>query len=155
RVQGTHGRVAADGAEGGHPQVAAHQVVAAPAHDVAAWATGLAIAVHAAGRLDRQHAEIGDQLSGRGKAVDVQDKGGEHSGGNHPNAGNSIEVIGLGKGAVGGPEQVFQAFLPSAGVAELADLVAHQLGGGGPVEGGDGRAGVLQQRGDLGVGQVG
>jgi hypothetical protein len=74
-VQRPHGGVATDRRQGGHPQVAAHQVVAAPAHDKTAGGAGLAIALDAAGDLDGQRAEEGDQLAGAGEAVDVHDEG--------------------------------------------------------------------------------
>src|SRR5262249_45198682 len=61
RVQRLDRRVTAAGAERGHPQVAADQVVAAPAHDEAAWGAGLTVPLDTTGHLDRQHTEVGDQ----------------------------------------------------------------------------------------------
>jgi transposase len=45
RVQETNGGVARDGAQGGHPEIAAHQIVAAAAHDVAFGRAGVAVAI--------------------------------------------------------------------------------------------------------------
>ena len=104
--------------------------------------------------LDGQDAEVGDQLAGRLEAVDVEDEGGQHGGGDGADAGDGVEVVGLRQGAVGGNQQVFQAFLPGGGVAELADVVAHQFLDGRAGQGGDGASGVFEQRGDLGVGQI-
>ena len=64
------------------------------------------------------------------EAVDVEDEGGEDGGGDGADAGDGVEVVGVGQGAIGGNQQVFQAFLPGADVAELADLVADQFGDG-------------------------
>ena len=63
-------------------------------------------------------------------------------------------MVDLRQGAVGGNEQVFQAFLPCAGVAELSDVVAHQFLDRRSLQGGDGGAGVFEQGGGLGVGQI-
>ncbi len=124
------------------------------AHDVAARRAGLAVAINAAGHLDGQHAEVGDQFAGRLEAVDVEDEGGQHGRGDFADAGDGVEVVGPRQGAVGVNQQVFQAFLPGGGVTELADLVAQQLLDGRAVQGGDGGAGVLKQGGDVGVRQV-
>jgi hypothetical protein len=64
-------RVTGHGAQGGHPQVAAHQVVAARRHDLAFRAARFAVAIGATRHFDRQRAEILDQLVGRLEAVDV------------------------------------------------------------------------------------
>src|SRR5262249_23368640 len=49
RVEGSCRRVVTDGTERSHPQVAADQVVAAPAHDVAARPARLTVAIDTAG----------------------------------------------------------------------------------------------------------
>jgi hypothetical protein len=126
-VQRADGRVAADRRQGGHPQVAADQVVATAAHDVAPWRACLAIAVDAAGNFDGQRAEVGDEFPRRVKAVDVEDEGGEDGCGDGANAGNGVEMIGSRQALIGGNEQGFQAFLPGADVADLADLIADKF----------------------------
>ena len=93
---------------------------------------GLAIALDAAGDLDGQRAEEGDQLAGAGEAVDVHDEGREHGRGDVADAAEGVQVVGLRQRALGGNQQVFQAFLPRAGIAELAHLLADQFGGRAP-----------------------
>jgi hypothetical protein len=51
-IEGAHGGVVLHGAEARHPQIAADQIVAAPAHDVALRSAWLAVAIDAAGRFD-------------------------------------------------------------------------------------------------------
>jgi len=154
-VEGAHGRVKAHGRQGGHPQVAAHQVVAAPAHDVAARPARLAVAIDAAAHLDGERAEVGDELAGGVEAVDVEDEGGEDGGGDGADARDGVEVIGLRQAAIGPNQQVFQAFLPGVAIAELSDLIAQQFLGGRPGQRGDRGACVSEQRGDVLVGEVG
>jgi hypothetical protein len=154
-IQGPHRRVAAQGAQGRHPQVASHQIVASPAHDPTPGRAGLAVTLDAAGDLDGQHAEIGDQLGRAGKAFDVEDEGGQHGRGDHADAGNGVQVIGLRQGLVGGNQQVFQAFLAGAAVTQLADVVAYQLLDGRAGQGGDGGVRCCQQGSHLGLRQIG
>src|SRR5207244_13443124 len=106
KVQRAHGRVAAHRAEGCHPQIAAHQVVAAAAQDVAARPACLAVAINTAGDFDGQHPEVGDQLARRREAVDVQDEGREYGGGDCTDAGNAGELVVVRQGLVGGNEQL-------------------------------------------------
>ena len=155
RVQRLDRRVTAAGAERGHPQVAADQVVAAPAHDEAAWGAGLTVPLDTTGHLDRQHTEVGDQLAGHREAVAVEEEGGQHGRGDGAAAGNGVEVVGLRRGAIGRNQQGFQAFLACADVAELADLLANQRRGRGAVERGDRRAGQVEERGHVLVGERG
>src|SRR5439155_24619842 len=103
------GRVAADRRQGGHPQVAADQVVAALAHDVPMRPPRLPVAIDAAAHLDGEDAEVGDELAGGVEAVDVADAGGEDSGGEVADARDGSEVVDLGQAAVGLDQQVFQA----------------------------------------------
>lgn len=92
-IERAHRRVAADGGQGGHPQGAAHQVVAAGAHHGAARAAGLAVALDAAADLDGEDAEVSDQLVGRGEALAVENKGGQHRGRDVADAVDAVEVI--------------------------------------------------------------
>jgi hypothetical protein len=57
------------------------------AHDPAAWAACLAVAIDAAADLDGQDAQVGHQFAGRREAVDVEDEGGEDGGGDSPMPG--------------------------------------------------------------------
>src|SRR5262249_10838385 len=102
----------------------------------------------------RQHAEICDQFVRRREAVGVSQEGGEHGGGDGADARDGVEVVSVGEGAVGGNQQVFQAFLPGAAVAELADLFADQLLGGRSLERGNGGAGVVEERGHVPLGHI-
>src|SRR5262249_14872797 len=70
-------------------------------------------------------------------------------------AGDGIEVVGLRQGVIGTNQQVFQAFLSCADVAELPHLIAHQFLGDRAAQGGNRTAGMLEKRGALLGGQVG
>ena len=153
-VQRADGGVMTNGGQGGHPQVAADQVVAAPAHDVTFRSARFAVAIDAAAHFDRHGAEVGDKLVGRLEAFDVEDEGAEDGGREVADAGDRVEIIGLGQLVIGGGQHDFQAFFAGGGVAELADLIAHQVGDGGGGQGSDGSAGVLEQGVDLLVRQV-
>ena len=131
-VQGAHRRVAAHRRQGGHPQVAAHQIVAAPAHDVATRPPRLAVASNAAGHLEGQHAEGGDEFVGTVEAVDVEEEGREHGGGDGADARDGVEVVGLGQRPIG---------LESAGFPGVFDGPGYR-GVGGPD-----RAPIRQQPG--------
>jgi hypothetical protein len=87
--------------------------------------------------------------------VDVHDEGCEHGRGDVAKAADSVQVVGLRQRAIGGNQQVFQAFLPRAGIAELAHLLADQFGGHALRQRRYRGAGILQQRRDVLVGQVG
>src|SRR5205807_7869360 len=87
---------------GGHPQVAAHQVVAALTPDVAVGAPGLAVAIDAAGHLDGERAEGGDALVGGVEAVAVEDEGRPHGGGDGADARDGVEGRGPGPVPVAG-----------------------------------------------------
>jgi hypothetical protein len=97
---------------------------------------------------------VGHQLAGRREALDVQGEGGAHRGGDSADAGNGGEVVFLWQASVGSNQQLIQAFLPRARVAELADVVADQLLGGRAPKRGDRVAGVLQEGAGLDVGEV-
>ena len=71
-----------------------------------------------------------------------------------PTPGMVSRRLARGRPAVGGNQQVFQAFLPGAVVADLPDVVAHQLLDGRAGQGSDGGLGVFEQGADLGVGQI-
>ena len=64
--------------------------------------------------------------------------GGEDGRGDIAEAGDGGEAVVVGKLPIGGNEQGFEAFLPGAGVADLADLIADQFVGDGPVQRADG-----------------
>ena len=127
-VEGAHGGVVAHGAEGGHPEVATHQVVATPGHDVAFGNARLAIAIDAGADLDGHDAEVGDELVGRLEAVDVANEGGEDGGGDCADAGNGVEMVWVGKLTIRVHQGFFQAQLACAHVAQLTHLVAHEFG---------------------------
>ena len=141
--------------EGGHPQVAADQVVAAAAHDEAARPARLAVAIDAAADLDGEHAEVGDELARGGEAVDVEDEGGEDGGGDGADARDGVEVVGPGAGRDRPQSAGFPGVFAGPGIAELSDLIAHQFLDGRPGQRGDRGAGVVEQGGDVPVGEVG
>ena len=66
-------------------------------------------------------------MPGCGKAIDVHDKGGQHGRGDGADAGDGVEVVGLGQRAIRRNQQGFQAFLSRSAVTQLTDLVAYQL----------------------------
>ena len=155
RVKSADGGIETHGAEGGHPEIAAHEVVAASAHDVAFGGAGLAVAIDAGADFDRHGAEIGDELVGGVEAVDVENESGENGGGDFAEAGDGVEMVGLGESAIGVDQGIFQAQLTCPHVAQLADLVAHELGDGVVVERSDGGVRVFEKRVDVLVGQIG
>src|SRR5262249_60145004 len=96
------------------------------------------------GDFDRQHTEISDQFARRLEAVAVDHEGGEHRGRDFADARNGVAVVDVGGGVEGGNQEVFQAFLPCPDVAELADLLAHQVLNDGTAERGTGGARVIE-----------
>ena len=72
RIEGADGGIETDGAQGRHPEIAAHEVVAALAHDVAPSGAGPAVAIDAGADFDGHDAEVGDEFAGRVEAVDVE-----------------------------------------------------------------------------------
>jgi hypothetical protein len=153
-IKGANRWVVAHGAESGHPQITADQVVAAPAHNVAFGAARIAVAIDAAGDFDGQHAEVSDEFAGRVEAVDVEDGGGQDGGGDGADAGDGIEMIGRGQSVIGRCQQIFQAFLACATIPQLADLIAHEFLDRGALERGDRSAGSFEQGGDVLMRQV-
>ena len=113
-IQRPHRRVDLHRRQRRHPQVAAHQVVAALAHHVTPDAARLAVAVDAAGHLDGQHPEVGHQLARSLETLDVQDERRQHRRGDGADAGDGVEVVGLGQGAIRRNQQPLQALLPGA-----------------------------------------
>lgn len=75
-----------------HPQLATHQVAATPTHDPTPRRARRAVAVHPAGNLNGQHAEISDQLIWCHKAVDIEDEDGEHGCTDSVDAGNGVAM---------------------------------------------------------------
>src|SRR5262249_37093733 len=104
--------------------------------------------------LDRQRAEVRDQLGRGGEPVDVEDERRQNGGGDGADARDGRQVVVRRQRVVGVDQQVFQAFLPRAGVAQLAHLVADEFLHGRAALRRDGRPGVFQQRLDLVVGQI-
>ena len=104
-IQGPGRRVALQSRQRGHPQVAAHQVVAARAHDVAPRGPRLSVAIDPTAGLNGHHPEVGHQFARGGEPVDVEDESGEHRGADFPDAGDGIEVMGLRQGPIGFDQQ--------------------------------------------------
>ena len=95
RVQGAHGGIETHGAQGGHPEIAANQIIAAFAHDVAFGRAGGAVAIDAGADLVGHDAKVGDELGRRFETIDVENEGGEHGRGDVADAGNGVEMVGL------------------------------------------------------------
>ena len=100
-IESADGGIATNGAESGHPEIAPHQIVAAPRHDVAFDRPRPAVAVDAGADFDGHDAEIGDQLVRRLETVDVENEGGQHRGSDRADAGNRVETVWRGQGAIG------------------------------------------------------
>jgi hypothetical protein len=81
-------------------------------------------AIAAGADLDGHRAKVGDEFRGRLEAVDIEDKGGEHRGGDGAIAGNRVEMVWFGQSVIGVGHGFFQAQLTCVGVAQLADLIA-------------------------------
>ena len=96
------------GAQGGHPQIAADQVVAALGHDHADGQARLAVAIDAAGGLHRKNTEKACQLGGQDKTVRIDDLGGEDRGGDRADAGDGVQVVGR-QLAIGFDQQFFES----------------------------------------------
>jgi hypothetical protein len=115
----------------------------------------VAVAIHTAGHLDRQHAKVGHQFVRRLKPLDGEEESGEHRGGHFADAGDGVQMVGLPQRAIGQNQLAFQAFLPSGTVAELADLIADEFTDRLPRERSNRGAGSAQEGFDGLVRQIG
>src|SRR5947209_7199841 len=66
----------------------------------AAWPSWRAVTFDATGHLDGQHPKVSHQLAGTVEAVDVQDKRRQHRRRDRADAGDGVEVVGLGQPAI-------------------------------------------------------
>ncbi len=96
-IQGLDGRVVRDGTLGCTEQVAPHQVVSFARH-VPAPPSWIAVAIDTGTVLFRKHAKITDQVLRGREAVDRNDLGDQHRGGDLTNARNrgDLQVTRLG-----------------------------------------------------------
>jgi len=66
-------------------------------------------------------------LVGRREAVDVENESGEDGGGDVADAFDGVEMVWRGQPLIGLNHLVFQPFLASLDVAQLADLIADEF----------------------------